>query len=420
VTSASSDPAPLTRLADGTVKQVNPFTGTQVWTVPGRANRPLVLPPARRPKPVETKHTGRHCAFCSRRYLETPPERERVVRRGDDWERLVDLPADQLLDTVADFRLFPNLFEIVSYDYWVANHGYRPTAATAAHQASYLASPAGREHLLTLLRTRFDVVDEADGAELSTRFFAGCHDVIVAHRHFVDGAVLDDEHAGSGSLTTDEHAQYVAMTVRATKRLYDANPHAQLVVAFQNWLRAAGASFDHLHKQLVAIDELGTDLEQQLARLGSEPDVYVRWGERYSVEQGLVIARNDHAVAVAGIGHRYPAVVVWCRVPGRPWELGAGVLRDFSDLLHAMHVATGPGVPTNEEWHHQPPSVTIDSPLRVVLKWRVSTPAGFEGGTRIYVNTIDPWTVASRMRARLAELQAEGHHLGAVRVEPEP
>ena len=95
------------------------------------------------------------------------------------------------------------------------------------------------------------------------------------------------------------------------------------------------------------------------------------------------------------------------------------MLRDFSDLLHAMHVATGPGVPTNEEWHHQPPSVTVDSPLRVVLKWRVSTPAGFEGGTRIYVNTIDPWTVASRMRARLAELQAEGH-LGAVRVEPEP
>ena len=60
-----------------------------------------------------------------------------------------------------------------------------------------------------------------------------------------------------------------------------------------------------------------------------------------------------------------------------------------------------------------------DSPLRVVLKWRVSTPACFEGGTGIYINTIDPWTVASRMRARLAELQAEGH-LGDVRVQPAP
>ena len=32
---------PLTRLADGTVKQISPFTGTEVWTVPGRANRPI-------------------------------------------------------------------------------------------------------------------------------------------------------------------------------------------------------------------------------------------------------------------------------------------------------------------------------------------------------------------------------------------
>ena len=416
MTSVPSDLAPLTRLADGTVKQVNPFTGTQVWTVPGRANRPLVPPAARRPKPVVAKETGRRCAFCSRRYLETPPERERVVRRGDTWERLVEVPPEELFDSVAAFRLFPNLFEIVTYDYWVANYGFRPSPDAAARQAAYLASPAGHAHVLGLLRTRFDVCEEADVPELSTRFFAGGHDVVVAHRHFVDGAVLDDEHAGSGSLTPDEHEQYVALTVRAVKRLYVANPHAVQVVAFQNWLRPAGASFDHLHKQLVAIDELGTDLEQQLLRLESEPDLYEHWGERFSAEQGLVIARNAHAVAVAGVGHRFPAVEVWSRVPGRPWELSQHVLRDFSDLLHAMHAATGPGVPTNEEWHHQLPGVPYDSPLRAVLKWRVSTPAGFEGGTRIYVNTIDPWTVASRMRERLVALQAEGQ-LGSLWVE---
>ncbi|WP_460743889.1 DUF4921 family protein [Mariniluteicoccus endophyticus] len=27
-------------MADGTVEQPNPFTGSQVWTVPGRGNRP--------------------------------------------------------------------------------------------------------------------------------------------------------------------------------------------------------------------------------------------------------------------------------------------------------------------------------------------------------------------------------------------
>lgn len=36
-------------LPDGTIKQRNPFTGTQVWTVPGRARRQSASPHARRP-----------------------------------------------------------------------------------------------------------------------------------------------------------------------------------------------------------------------------------------------------------------------------------------------------------------------------------------------------------------------------------
>lgn len=406
-TTPDGGPSPLTRMADGTIKQVNPFTGTQVWTVPGRADRPLAVP-HHHPKAIHTEHFGRQCAFCELRYLETTPERERVVRVGDGWERRVEVPAAELFDTVADFRLIPNLFEIVSYDYWHENYGYRTGPAAQAHQDAYLSTPEGFAHLRSVLRSRFDVVEDDDVSALASHFFGGCHDVVVARRHYRDGAVLDDEHCSAGALTPEEHEQYVALTIRAMKRLYDANPHVLMVAAFQNWLRPAGASFDHLHKQLVGVDDYGTDLQQQLVRLAEEPDLYERWGERYSAEQGLVIARNEHAVAVAGVGHRHPAIVIWSRVPGRPWELSRQVVRDFSDLVHAMHAATGGEVPTNEEWHHQPPGVDFDSPLRVVLKWRVSTPAGFEGGTRIYVNTIDPWTLARRVRYRLRELEADG------------
>ena len=35
------EPDWLTMMADGTVKQLNPFSGTEVWTVAGRGNRPL-------------------------------------------------------------------------------------------------------------------------------------------------------------------------------------------------------------------------------------------------------------------------------------------------------------------------------------------------------------------------------------------
>jgi hypothetical protein len=47
-------------------------------------------------------------------------------------------------------------------------------------------------------------------------------------------------------------------------------------------------------------------------------------------------------------------------------------------------------------------------PLRAVLKWRVSTLAGFEGGTKIYVTTLDPWAMADRVASRLDELATVG------------
>lgn len=68
-------------------------------------------------------------------------------------------------------------------------------------------------------------------------------------------------------------------------------------------------------------------------------------------------------------------------------------LRGISDLVHAMHAATGAEVPCNEEWYYRPPSSSIPMRMRILIKWRISTIAGFEGGTRIYLNTIDPWSI---------------------------
>jgi hypothetical protein len=47
-------------------------------------------------------------------------------------------------------------------------------------------------------------------------------------------------------------------------------------------------------------------------------------------------------------------------------------------------------------------------PWRILIKWRVSTAAGFEGGTRIYVNTIDPEALRDRVVPRLFQLKNEG------------
>jgi galactose-1-phosphate uridylyltransferase len=409
---------PLTRLPDGTIKQVNPLTGTKVWTLPGRAARPLGLP-SHHPLPIDPEDHDRHCAFCWARMRETTPEIARLVRYGERWEDVRDVLADDLSCTEAQFRLIPNLFEILSYDYWHLAHGWQPPAASRQRRAAYLATPSGREHVTALARIRMrargtpgadaEPLAEADLEREAIGLFAGNHQVVIARRHYVDGATDDTQLAGSGTLTPEEHRAYTEFTIRAMRDLYHDNECARYVSVFQNWLTPAGASFDHLHKQVVAIDELGTQKEREIEMLRGEPDLFARWGAGYAAEQGLVVARAEHAVAFAGVGHRYPALVVHVSdAQDTPWELSPDQVRDFSDLLHACHAATGVHVPSNEEWHHRPPSVDQAMPLRAVLKWRISTLAGFEGGTKIYVNTIDPWTVHDRAVARLRDLSDRG------------
>lgn len=47
-------------------------------------------------------------------------------------------------------------------------------------------------------------------------------------------------------------------------------------------------------------------------------------------------------------------------------------------------------------------------PWRIILKLRISTLAGFEGGTKIYVNTISPTTLAAMLLPKLFEARAAG------------
>ncbi|MBC7291398.1 MAG: DUF4921 family protein [Actinotalea sp.] len=410
-----SETPPLVRLPDGTLQHVSPLTGTRVWTVPRRAHRPHHRTPEGPRRPLDPALAGRHCAFCPQRRLETPPEKARVLPSGQVRRHV---GAGELQETDAELRRIPNLFEILSADYWRADHGWVVPADVRARAEAYVADPVGREHVLAVLRRRAaaEGVDEgawarrteADRLERAVDLFAGSHDVVVARRHHVDGARFDDELAGAGTLTPEEHHRFVAFTVDTVRSLYAEQPNARYVVAFQNWLRPAGASFDHLHKQVIAIDEPGPRMATVLARLREDRDVVRRRVLAHAQEQGLVVARTEHAVALAGVGHTYPAFEVWSLEDRLPWEHDEEQVRGMSDLLHALHAVTGVTMPSNEEWHHRPPDATERLPWHVVLKWRDATAAGFEGATGIHVTTVDPHVLRADAVARLRELRAGG------------
>jgi galactose-1-phosphate uridylyltransferase len=408
----------LIRMADGTIKQVNPFTGTEVWTVPGRANRPLGVD-NQNVRQLDPAEEDAHCAFCAKRYFDTPPEKARLVETGNGYTTLRNLRAEELNETVAEYRRMPNLFEIVSFDYWQKNFGYQLSEAMESRKHAYLATEAGRRHVLHVVEKRLKAagvdpftierMSVDDRLRVANAFFGGGHELIVARRHFVPNAEFDNQLASSGTLSPEEHYQYMRFTIEAVRDIYVSNRYVRYVAVFQNWLKPAGASFDHLHKQLVAIDERGAqnELEVRLAR--TNPNIYNEAAVNFAAYRNLVIAENDHAIAFAGFGHRYPTLEVFSKSErSQPWNHSPDELRGMSDLIHACHTATGAEVPCNEEWYYKPPDADVAMPWRVLIKWRVSTPAGFEGGTRIHVNTIDPDSLKNRVVPRLFTLKNEG------------
>ncbi|MCD4548858.1 DUF4921 family protein [Schaalia sp. lx-260] len=413
----STDSA-IQRLPDGTVKQRNLLTGTEVWTVPGRGNRPLSTASSK-PDPIDHSSDGHHCAFCSERYLETPPEKSRRIRLDDGtWQELAGLPAEELATTTAEFRRIPNLFEIVSYNYWHMNYGHVPSEEQHRRMAQYLASSRGYDHVMQVVGARMKatgmsdedlaLLTDSDLLRQANGFFSGGHDLIIGRRHYIDGADDTSQLASSGTLTPEEHYQYTDFTIRAMQDLYHLNSNVRYVAAFQNWLKPAGASFDHLHKQLVAIDDHAVQTQAEADRLRHDPLIYDEI-LKVAATRKLLVAQNDHAVAIVGFGHRFPGLAVWpLHAPRNPWECDDEVIRAVSDLLHAVHAATGAEVACNEEWYHRPPDVDVPLRWRILLKWRLSTVAGFEGGTRIYLNTLDPWTVADRVIPRLLEMRDSG------------
>ena len=406
---------PLVKLEDGTVRQVGPLTGTYVWTIPGRANRPISHPAATS-HPLVGDEAERLCSFCPQRYLETTPEKSRLIGSGPDARIERGRLPSRLAHGVATARRFANLFEIVSTRSWRVNHGFVPSPTVLDWAEEYLADPLGIDHLTAILGFRHRMGgppapaadDRAALLAAAVDLLAGSHDVIVPRRHVVDRATTSDQLAASGTMTPTEHADLISYTVDTLADLYRAQPAAAYIAVFQNWLPPAGASLEHLHKQLVAIDSYGPQVRHEAALLSEDPQLYQHAVLDLAVQEHLVVAANDHAVAVAGVGHRYPSLEIYSTSARQlPWEQPAAERDSMADLLHALHAATGPAVPTNEEWHYRPPGLDRPMPWRIVLKWRISVPAGFEGGTKIYVNTIDPWTLRDRMLAALHTLRRD-------------
>ncbi len=407
-------------MPDGTVKQVNPFTGTEVWTVAGRGKKPITNEKLVEPKPIEKRDPESYCSFCPDRYFDTAPEKSRLIRHGDThWERLDFLAPEKYRETTAEFRRVGNMFEIVTLDYWRKNYAYKMSAQRQRWKEDYLANPVGLKHVTDIVHYKLkqegkteeqiEKMSVSERLAIADAFFGGGHEQIIAKRHYKEGAINDDELLSSGELSMEEHFRYMKLTVDAISDIAGTNRYVRYVSVFQNWLRQAGASFDHLHKQLVALDEWGASIENQISMLRSDPNVFNEFGANFAAHHNLIFAENDHAIALAGIGHRYPTIEIYSRSnSGRPYEHSEEEIRGISNMVHACHAAMGSHISCNEEWYYTPIDAVYKMPWHVLIKWRVNVPAGFEGGTSIFINPMTPIDLRDRVVPKLYQLRDAG------------
>jgi len=418
-----------TIMPDGTVKQLNPFTGTEVWAVGGRKGRPVANGAVAAAKPLAAHDPEDYCSFCQTRYQEVPPEKSRVVLREGRYERIDMLPVNRYGESVAEFRRVGNMFEIVTLDYWRKNYSYKIPPPRQRWKEEYLANPAGLKHVLALVEYKLRqegkteeqiaAMPQPDRLAFADAFFGGGHEQIIARRHYKPGAQKETDLYASGEMTEEEHFHYFKATIDAMRDMIQANRYVRYVSVFQNWLRPAGASFDHLHKQLVTLDEWGASIQHQISMLRDDPNVFNDLAANFASHHNLVFAENNHAIALAGIGHRFPTVEIYSRSQsGRPYEHSDDEIRGMSDMIHAVHAALGGQVSCNEEWYYTPVDAVYKMPWHVLIKLRVNVPAGFEGGTSIHINPITPIEMRDRVVPQLYVLRDQ-RKVGWVRLAEE-
>ena len=245
---------------------------------------------------------------------------------------------------------------------------------------------------------------------MADAFFGGGHELIVARRHFVEGAdprqstrLVGHDDAGGALPVLPLHHRRAARhlpvePLRALRRQCSrtgwSRPAPHSTTCTSSWWRSTSAACPN---------------DWRFAWCGTTPTSTTRQAVNFAAYRNLVFAENDHAIAFADFGHRFPTIEIYSKSErSQPWNHSEEELRGVSDLVHACHAAMGPGIPCNEEWYYKPPDADVPMPWQMLIKWRISNPAGFEGGTMIYVNTIDPDSLRDKVVPRLFELKGEG------------
>jgi UDPglucose--hexose-1-phosphate uridylyltransferase len=235
----------------------------------------------------------------------------------------------------------------------------------------------------------YPIVGGADAHDGAT----GEHEVVV---------LSPDHRRDLGGLDDDQTTEVFAV-LRDRSRALAQRGHAYVQVAV-NHRREAGASIEHPHAQVLALDFVPPAVEAAVSRFeAAATDLVVDDQTRAEAVGGLVLRRGEAGawcspgsaapyevrVATRGAGARF--------AEARDDELAetAMVIRDCVGRLDVL--LDGP--PYNVVVHDAPTPGDQRYHWWVTILPRLIVPAGFELGTGVFVETVDPRDAAEQLRA---------------------
>ena len=233
------------------------------------------------------------------------------------------------------------------------------------------------------------------GGEHASTGATGSHEVVV---------LSPDHNRAFGRLSHDEAAE--VMTVlrdRARANREAGRDHVQVLV---NQGRAAGASIAHPHAQVLALDFVPPAITVASERFSAAASDLVLADLADATNKAQLVVNGDEVAAWCPSGSAIPFEVrITARRAGANFEdasdahvLGVAVV--LRDVLSAIATALD-DPPYNVVVHNAAASTADPYHWWVEVAPRTSVMAGFEMGTGVLVNTVDPPAAAAQLRSML-------------------
>jgi UDPglucose--hexose-1-phosphate uridylyltransferase len=226
----------------------------------------------------------------------------------------------------------------------------------------------------------------------------GAHEVVA----------LSPAHDATYGRLSDDQAIDVVMMLRERARAHRTAGHAYTQVLV-NQGRAAGGSIEHPHAQIVALDFVPPAVTVAVERFAAAGDDLILADRADAGEREQQVIEGAEVAAWCPTGSAVPFESrIAALSPGPRLEdatdgqiVGVSiVLRDVLAATSACLDATS-ATPYNVVFHNGPASEERPYHWWVSVVPRVSVVAGFELGTAVLVNTVDPRDAAQRLRERL-------------------